>query len=161
MRQGGFTYLGVIAAVTVIGVALAATGEVWQLSAQRERERELLFAGSEFQRAIQRYYSAGPGPMRRYPRDFDELLRDPRFPNVVRHLRRVYRDPVTGKAEWGIVRAPDGGMLGVYSLSHARPIKRGRFSVAHARFAGAQHYSDWKFLASADAVPYPAATSAR
>ena len=46
----------------------------------------------------------------------------------VRHLRRLYRDPITGQDEWGLVEAPGGGVMGVYSRSEDEPIKSGNFS---------------------------------
>src|SRR3982074_2070613 len=55
----GFTYIGLLIAVVVLGIALSAVGTVWRTQAQREREQELLFIGHEFQRAIAAYYRAG------------------------------------------------------------------------------------------------------
>lgn len=144
-REAGFTYLGVIAAVLVLGVSLASAGQVWQFSAQRERERELLFVGGEYRRAIERYYRAGAGAVKRYPRELADLLQDHRFPMPVRHLRRLYADPMTGSREWGIVRAPDGGIMGVHSLSSAKPVKVSGFDPDNARFVAARRYSDWRF----------------
>ena len=75
------------------------------------------------------------------------------MPDTRRYLRRLYADPLSGKTEWGIVKAPDGGILGVHSLSEEATFKRAGFKRRDATFAGAQKYSDWKFVATAPAKP--------
>jgi len=142
-RHRGFTYLGVLFIVAIMGVGLALAGEVWETSAKREKEAELLFAGHEYRKAIERYYLTGP--QRQYPRNLSDLLKDPRQPGTVRHLRRLYPDPMTGASEWGLVKAPDGGIAGVHSLSEDAPVKTAGFKVRDASLEGAQKYSEWKF----------------
>ena len=97
---------------------LALIGEVWHTSNAREKEAELLFIGNEYRRAIERYYLAGSG-VRQYPKNLADLVKDPRQPGTVRHLRRLYPDPITGSEEWGLVKSADGGFAGVHSLSEA------------------------------------------
>lgn len=142
-HNAGFTYIGVLFAVAMLGAGLALTGEVWQTLAVREREAELLHVGNEYRVAIARYYLS---VQRQYPRALADLLKDPRQPGTVRHLRRLYRDPVTGSDEWGLVRAPDGGIAGVYSRSEDKPLKSGGFAVRDQDFEGREKYSDWKFI---------------
>ena len=64
----------------------------------------------------------------------------------MRHLRRLYPDPITGKEEWGFVKSADGGFAGVYSLSEAAPLKSAGFAVRDAAFEGKTKYSDWQFV---------------
>lgn len=144
-RQHGFTYFAVIFLVAVTGLGAAALGTLWHTAAQREKERDLLAAGAEFQQAI-RAYVTSRGVQRVYPRSLDDLVLDPRHPNVVRHLRRVHVDPMTAKPEWGLVRAPDGGIMGVHSLSEAAPLKRAGFAAGQGDFESAERYSDWHFV---------------
>ena len=66
----------------------------------------------------------------------------------MRYLRRLYLDPLTGKAEWGIVKAPDAGIAGVHSLSEEAPLKRAGFRVRDAAFEGKLKYSEWRFAHS-------------
>ena len=139
----GFTYLTVLFIVAVITAGLALVGEVWETAAKREKEAELLFIGNEYRKAITRYYLAGKN---QYPRSLEDLLKDPRQPGTVRYLRRAYVDPVTAKPEWGIVKAPDGGIAGVHSLSDQKPLKTGNFRVRDAGFESAATYADWKFV---------------
>jgi hypothetical protein len=63
---------------------------------------------------------------------------------------------MTGKNEWGLVKGPDGGIGGVYSLSEDKPLKVAGFKLRDATLEGAQKYSDWKFTFT----PVPAAGQA-
>jgi hypothetical protein len=76
----------------------------------------------------------------------EHLLKDPRHPGTQRYLRRIYRDPVTGGEEWGLVRGAGGEILGVHSLSEEPPLKQGNFSLADRDFAGKTKYADWVFM---------------
>jgi type II secretory pathway pseudopilin PulG len=144
--ETGFTYLGILIAMALFGVALAATGDVWRTAAQREREQELLFVGNQFRNAFSTYYGFTPAGKPRYPRALEDLVEDNRFPVTRRHLRRVYADPMTGKPDWVLLDAPGGGIAGVQSRSEAKPLKTGNFAPPDARFEGAERYSDWKFV---------------
>ncbi|MBU1223084.1 MAG: type II secretion system protein [Gammaproteobacteria bacterium] len=147
IRQRGFTLLGLLFLVAGLGVAMAALGTVWHSAAQREKERDLLFAGDQYRRAVESFWNVPlpVGTPRRLPKNFAELLLDPRFPQTVRHLRHLYRDPMTGDAEWGLLKGPDGGISGVLSLSDGTPFKRANFPSDYARFEDAQSYRDWVF----------------
>jgi type II secretory pathway pseudopilin PulG len=158
-RERGFTYIGVLFIVLVMGVGLASVGMVWHTDMQREKERELLFVGAQFRSAIAQYHASSPGAGR-YPMQLEELVRDDRYPGVRRYLRRVYRDPMTGKNEWGLVKAPDGGILGVHSLAEGRPLKNAGFSEADAVFADVETYAEWKFVVMPLAAQTPAAPGA-
>lgn len=144
--QHGFTLIAVLIAVAVVGVGLAALGQSWQVSSVRAREAALLFVGDQYRRAIHAYYLQPPS-LGTYPARLEDLLRDPRTPGTVRHLRRLYPDPITGGMEWGLVRAPDGGILGVYSLAQGAPLKTANFRARDADFGGRASYADWKFIA--------------
>ena len=142
-RNEGFTYLAILFVVAIMGTGLALVGEVWATATLRERESDLLNVGNEYRKAIGRYYIAGP---RQYPRTLEDMLKDPRQAGTVRHLRKLYPDPIAGKSNWGLVRAPDGGIAGVYSLSDERPLKSGGFAVRDKEFESKQKYSEWKFV---------------
>lgn len=145
--QAGFTLLGLLFLIAGLGVALAALGTMWHTAAQREKERDLLFVGNQYRQAIGSFWKMPlpVGTPRRLPKNFDELLSDPRFPVTVRHLRRLYRDPMTGGTEWGLVKEPDGGIAAVYSPSDEQPFKRAGFAAVYAHFQEAQSYRDWTF----------------
>jgi type II secretory pathway pseudopilin PulG len=154
-REGGFTYLGLIILVTVIGLVGAATLKIDSLLRRASAEQELLEAGAAFSEALRTYAEATPKGQPAQPPSLKELLKDPRFPGVRRHLRKIFVDPMTGKAEWGIVWANPGdrrGVLAVYSLSKAKPLKQGHFDARFPGFESRQHFSDWKFAATGQAL---------
>jgi type II secretory pathway pseudopilin PulG len=142
--QAGFTLVAALLVVAVLGAGVAAYGELASHAAQRDKERELLFVGNQFRLAIASYYERSPGA-KRFPQRLEDLLEDKRFPSPQRHLRRMYADPVTGKAEWGVIPGPDGGIMGVHSRSNARPIKEGNFTGRDRILEGTGRYSDWTF----------------
>jgi type II secretory pathway pseudopilin PulG len=159
-HAGGFTYIGLLILIVLLGIGLAFTGQVWHTSVQREREKELIFVGDQFGKAIAAYYAGNTGVGDRYPKSFDELLRDPHQPAVRRYLRKVYADPLTGKTEWGLIKSPAGGIMGVYSLAAGRPLKQAGFAERYAGFSGASTYEGWQFAfidSSATAAVAPSA----
>lgn len=142
----GFTYIGLLIFIALMGVALAGTGAVWHTSVRREKERELLFVGDQFRRAIALYYERTPGGAKQFPQALEDLLLDRRYPNTQRYLRRLYADPLTGKPEWGLVRGPEGRIVGVFSLSEEAPLKRAGFPLVYQDFEGKERYGDWRFV---------------
>ena len=151
----GFTYIGLLILLAIIGVAATASVQLGAVAQRRHAEQELLFLGAQFRAALTSYANATPQGQPRAPRSFEPLLRDPRVPGMRRHLRRVPVDPLTGKDEWGIVRSADGFIVGIYSLSEAAPIKRGNFEPEFAEFASAATYKGWVFKPAALAASAP------
>jgi type II secretory pathway pseudopilin PulG len=109
----GFTYLGVLIAVALMGVALLAVSEVWVTTANRQKMEQLEWAGNQYAQAIGSYYYANVGSVRYYPQTFDDLLRDRRYLGIKRHLRERYVNPFTGQSDWQVIVAPGGGIRGV------------------------------------------------
>ena len=142
----GFTYLGLLFIVAIMGLAMALAAQVWETNIRREKERELLFVGNQIRQAIGSYYAEMPDGVKRYPRRLEDLLQDNRFPGVKRHLRKLYRDPVTGSDEWGKVLSDEGGIQGIYSLSSLAPLKRAGFDTADKGFENKLHYWEWTFV---------------
>lgn len=116
-RENGFTYVGALILVALVGGGLAAYGELASHARQREKERELVWVGNQFREAIGLYYERTPGAVKRFPERLEDLLEDRRFLTRERYLRKIFADPITGKAHWGLKRSPEGGIAGVYSLS--------------------------------------------
>lgn len=142
-RAGGFTYLGILLAIVFVGIALAAVGTLWSVTMRREREAQLLFVGDAIRGAIESYYRSGPA--NQLPQELGDLLDDKRFPLPRRHLRRLYLDPMTGQADWQIIREPGGGIIGVNSSAQSVPLKRANFEDQDAQFAGSECYCQWRF----------------
>ena len=144
--QRGFTFIALLIAVAIIGAALAAVSGVWATAQTQEKERELLFVGDEFRRAIAGYAGHSTNAAARYPLSLEDLLKDPRYPRTQRHLRKIYVDPITGKTDWGLVKGPNGEIYGVYSQSEEKPLKIANFDPADAQFEGKTKYSEWVFM---------------
>jgi len=115
--------------VAISGIVLAATGTTWSSVKAREDEEQLRFVGEQFRRAIGSYYEQSPGGAKHFPRRLEDLLRDDRFALPKRHLRQIYVNPRTGKADWGVVIAPDGGVIGISTISMTKVTG----ASAHAR----------------------------
>lgn len=148
-RQNGFAYILLLVSIAVIGIVASSSLSVGALVSRRDAEQNLLTVGMEFEQAL-RSYAGIPGkainvPIARGPRTLEELLKDPRSPAVKRHLRQIYADPLTGKAEWGLVKDPAGFIVGVYSLAEGTPIKRTGFDGVQTHFEEATSYSGWAF----------------
>ena len=144
----GFTYIGLLIIIAIAGIGLSVVGVLWQTDMQREREKELLFVGNQFKQAISSYYQNSPSTIKQLPINLDELLLDARFPKIKRHLRQIYIDPMTRKANWGL-EMRQGKIVGVYSISISKPFKKNGFKEGYETFSGAVHYSDWKFIFNA------------
>ena len=144
-RSAGFTYIGLLVTIVIIGGMLAAVGQVWSTQAQREREAELLYRGDTIRMAIAAY-SFGPGGSGHYPPELQAMIQDERQPQIKRELRRVYEDPMTGLADWTLIRGADGGIMGVASSSNGKPLKVQGFNLVDAAFADTTCYCDWQFV---------------
>jgi len=153
-RQNGFAYLWVLLLVAFMGLGLTLGVEMYTTGVQRDKEKELLAIGRQFRVAIRRYYESATGSGSAtgrldYPATLEDLLKDNRTPGIKRHLRKIFVDPMTGKAEWGLVRI-NGRIAGVYSLSDKMPIKQGSFEADDSSFYGKEKYSEWQFTYPSD-----------
>jgi type II secretory pathway pseudopilin PulG len=143
-RQEGFSYVWVLFLVALMGLGLTVATDLESTATQRDKEKELLSIGRQFRTALASYYGMhGSNGMQRYPGSLDDLVRDSRVPGVKRHLRKVFVDPMTGKAEWGLVKI-GGRITGVHSLSDRKPIKRSGFDE-EMDFGQKNTYAEWVF----------------
>ncbi len=165
--EKGFIFLWALFAAALAGIMLAGTGQIWQITSQREKEKELLFVGDQFRQAVMSYYEdASVGP-KEYPESLEQLLEDKRSPVTKRHLRKIFIDPMTNTTDWGLVEEPEPeqegssvsissgkkkGIIGVYSLSKGMPMKVENFKDHNADFSEALTYQDWKFVFSQESA---------
>ncbi len=144
-RQHGIVLLALMILLALGGLSAMISIDVWQVSRQREREQNLLFIGAQMTKALEHYYYSAPaGQPRLLTSSMGDLLQDPRYQVPVRHLRRIYMDPMTGDNAWVIERVGRG--MGVHSLSEAEPLKQAGFSSALSTFNGKKRYSEWVFV---------------
>jgi type II secretory pathway pseudopilin PulG len=144
MRSGsaGFTYIGLLVIIALLGLALSVAGEVTRTSVQRERETQLLFVGHEYRHAIARFVRQN----HRYPVSLEELVQtDTGGPVPAHYLRRAYPDPMTGATDWTLLPAPGDGFMGIASRSEKVPLKKTGFDLSDEQFENAETYADWIF----------------
>jgi type II secretory pathway pseudopilin PulG len=160
-NQRGAMLMVVLVAVVIMGLGSAMAGMSWQAAAQRAKEAELLWVGQQYVRALESYYDADfrggarrppgssgadpSGPPAALPQHLEELVRDPRAAQVVRHLRKLYLDPMTGE-DFELLRDPSGRIRGVRSTSTLKPFRSDGFPRGLERLVGASRYNEWEFV---------------
>lgn len=143
--EKGAALLTVLVMVVILGLAAGMAGQSLGALMQREREAELLWRGQQYRQAIASYYTVKGGAQQMFPAKLDDLVRDPRFPGVVRHLRRLYPDPMTG-GEWDLVRDPAEKIIGVRSTSGLAPFQQAGFPPGLEDLEGKTAYREWEFV---------------
>ena len=83
-RNAGFTYIGLLFAIAILGITLATVGVVWSTQIRRDKEVELLFAGDQIRMAIGRYRTS----VGQYPQALTDLLDDSAAPVSAPYLLR-------------------------------------------------------------------------
>lgn len=141
-NERGFTYPLVLVAIVVLAIAANTASVVVSREVRAAKEKELLFRGMAYQRAIASYYRAGEG-RNELPRRLEDLAKDPRFAHR-RHIRRLYDHPLDER-DWVVIRGPSGGIRGVASPSQETPLKQAHFPAPLSAFEGAKRYRDWVF----------------
>lgn len=154
--QRGFALPAVLGLTVIVGIAAAITVEDVTGTIQRQKERELLYVGQQYRRAIRSYYLAAQN--RQYPKALEDLLQDPRFQQV-RHIRRLYADPVSG-LPIEVVRDDGGQIIGVRSASNLSPFRQSNFRWENRLFEGASTYREWEFIYVPQEISSPLAGKA-
>ena len=103
-QDAGFSLAALIFFAAAASIVAAAAVPAYQMQAKREREKELMFRGQEYARAIQKYQKK----FGVYPSSVDQLVQT----NGLRFVRKAYKDPITGK-DFRLIRLnPDGSLAG-------------------------------------------------
>ena len=161
-RQSGFSFILVLLLIVLMGIGLGVAGTLWHTESQRAKEAELLYTGEQYRKAIRSYAEspAAAGAAKHFPKKLDDLILDPRQNTLVRHLRRLYPDPLTGKNNWGLIMDESNQQIsGVYSKAPGEPRKQQGFGIEQKNFAAATSYADWRFeVVKAQAPPTATAT---
>ena len=142
----GYALLMLLLALAVISLVAASQLRLGLFGQRRLAELQLLEVGSRMDAALASYARLGQGGRATMPTRMEDLLRDPRFPKlVIRHLRQIEVDPMTGNKVWGVVWSEDGkGIVGFHSLSEQKPMMT-VFGPDYAQFKDLPRYADWIF----------------
>jgi hypothetical protein len=113
-RESGYALLFVFVLAATVAVSLYYELPRIMFERTREREQLLIDRGEQYSLAIRRFYVK----FGRWPTSMDELENT----NNIRFLRRQYKDPMTGKADWRIIHEAAGVLTD--SLVHpANPLQ--------------------------------------
>ncbi len=104
-NEDGYVLLAVIFLTVILLVSLAVAAPKIARSIQRDKEMETIHRGEQYKRALKLYYQQFGS----YPTSLDQLVQT----NQVRFLRKKYKDPLTGKADWKPV---------LFGQAHVRPL---------------------------------------
>ena len=113
----GLAYLAVLFLIVAISVSLTVVSQNEDLQLKREKEQDWLFVGQQYQRAIASYYEQSPNGLKSLPNSLEDLLLDKRYIKPVRHLRKLYTDPVNFNQAWQTILNAEGQITGVVSES--------------------------------------------
>ena len=143
--QQGFAWLFVLMMLAVASAAASVVAQRWSDQSSREKERQLLRIGDAYARALAEYRASSPGSDKHYPPTLEQLVLDTRFVGIRRHLRTLYADPLTGQADWVLLRDGRGDIVGVRSRCEQRPWARTPQQLDHTDLPAAERYADWVF----------------
>ncbi|OEZ54890.1 type II secretion system protein [Duganella sp. HH105] len=144
-KQQGFSYVVVMFLVAVLSIVTVRALENTLTAERRDKEAQLLLVGQAYADAIGAYYNGGNGTQKKWPQTPKDLLEYVQLNRTFRPLRKLYRDPITGSKVWGYVYNGTD-LVGVYSLSTLKPLKRDQFPANQASFKDAASYQNWKFV---------------
>jgi len=93
--ERGYILIVLMLFVTLLVIGLTAAAPSIAQQIRRQREIELIHRGTQYARAIKRFYKK----FGRYPTRLEELENT----NNIRFLRRRYKDPMTADGQWRII----------------------------------------------------------
>jgi type II secretory pathway pseudopilin PulG len=93
-REAGFTLIALMASVAIMLILMGVGARSWSYVMKDTREEELIFRGGQIADAIQAYQQKnGNTP----PVSLEVLVKG-------KYLRKLYKDPMTPKGEWRLIR---------------------------------------------------------
>jgi type II secretory pathway pseudopilin PulG len=98
-RDGGAMLLAVLFMMAMMVIVALAVAPSLIQQAKRDREEEMIHRGTEYARAIKKYYKK----FGRYPANLEQLDNT----NQMRFLRRQFKDPLTKDGKWKLLHAGD------------------------------------------------------
>jgi len=98
-RDRGAMLLAVLFMMAIMVIMALAVAPAFVQQAKRDREEEMIHRGTEYARAVKKYYKK----YGRYPANLEQLENT----NQIRFLRRRYKDPLAKDGQWKLLRAGD------------------------------------------------------
>ena len=96
--EKGYILLAVMLTLTLMLIAMSIALPRIAQQIKREKEEELIHRGKDYATAVKRFVHKNGG---RYPNSVEQLENT----NHIRFLRKQYKDPMTGEADWKMVHA--------------------------------------------------------
>ncbi|MHC9060950.1 hypothetical protein [Pantoea sp. y20] len=157
LRQGGFTYLMLLLALTAVALSLLKSQDAIKMQRRQQQETELLFRGEQIREAM-RLYRIDEHGNGCFPSGFEALIRDTRSGKTRYHLRQWFTDPLTGQKAWGMIFDDQHRWIGVYSKGLGKPLRKEGFVKDSEKFRDAKNYREWAFTLEKDpSAPLPSA----
>src|SRR5580704_7882459 len=97
-RDGGYLLLAILLMMALMIIAATAVAPRIVQQIKRDREEEMIHRGTEYARAIKKFYKKNG----RYPATLDDLDK-----GQVRFLRQRYKDPLTKDGKWTLLNYGD------------------------------------------------------
>lgn len=142
--QQGAIYIWMLLSLIFLSLGVGQWAINYATIRRIEKEQDLLRIGLMYRNAIQNYYQSSPGGIKTYPDKLDDLLKDPRYFDVKRYIRKLDKDPMTSN-DFELVRNSDGKIIGIRSSSNGEPIKKKGFNKEIDKFNDATSYKMWIF----------------
>jgi general secretion pathway protein G len=150
-QRAGLTLVELIVAFTILATLTAMAVPMAKYKVRREREKELRFALREIRTAIDKYKDMADQQLLgqqkldsdNYPEKLDVLVEGVKLQGSVdkkvRFLRRLPKDPFTGKAEWGMRSTKDDPKSTSWGGQNVFDV----FSKTTEKAADGTPYSEW------------------
>ena len=102
-RESGAMLLSVLFMMALMIIVALAVVPSFVMQARRDRELEMIHRGTEYARAVKKYYKK----FGQYPANLEQLQNT----NQIRFLRKRYKDPLTKDGEWKLLHYGDITLL--------------------------------------------------
>ncbi|WP_228277587.1 type II secretion system protein [Acinetobacter dispersus] len=143
-HQSGAVYVWMLVSLIFLSLGLGQWSINYATIKQREKEQELIKVGLIYRNAIHEYYESSPGGVKNLPEKLEDLLKDPRYLDTRRYLRKLEKDPMTS-LNFEIIRNTNGQIIGVHSISDKKTLKKRGFPIELKKFEQAKSYKEWFF----------------
>ena len=103
-RESGHLLIAVMIGITLMLIFMTVVAQQWSSLERRENEKELIFRGNQYAKAIRKYQGEHGGA---YPTSLESLME--LGPRRLRYIRKLYRDPMAPDGKWGVLIADPSG----------------------------------------------------